>query len=244
MTYWLLIIGLGLPHFCFSAINKEVRLKEAKLDIQNIASRQRGAKFFINYCSGCHSLKYMHYNQLAQGLELFVAENKVDKSLLFNNLVFTRSEIADPIQVAMPLHDARQWFGVIPPDLSLIARVRGTDWLYSFLKGFYEDKSRPFGSNNIVFPDVAMPNVLAPLQGRQIAIYQDGRLSHLQLVERGTMSQSRFDSTVLDIVNFLSYVAEPIKEERQRLGYWVIAFLLLLLPFVYALKTLYWRKVN
>lgn len=233
-----------------------IPLLKAKIDISNKASLQRGAKYYMNYCAGCHSLSYLRYSQMAEGLGLITYEHKLDKQLLFNNLVFTEANLGEPIKVSMLPADARQWFGQVPPDLSLVARVRGADWLYTYLKSFYEDKTKPFGANNWLFPDVAMPNVLAPLQGNQLAHYvtkefqlageirKEKVISQLIAVHDGQMSEHQFDSVVKDIVNFLVYVGEPVKQARQWLGYFVLGFLFLLLIIVYLIKKTYWRELR
>ena len=181
-----------------------VHLQDAHVDITDQSSLQRGAKLFMNYCSGCHSLKFLRYSQLAKGLKLQTFDGQLDKSLLHNNLVFTNAQTGEPVKIAMPPQDSREWFGKIPPDLSLVARVRGSNWLYTYLKSFYQDSSKTFGANNLLFPDVAMPNVLAPLQGIQEAEYTtkrfefDGQIkeeqviSHLTVSKDGSMSEHQF----------------------------------------------------
>ncbi len=182
------------------------------------ASLQRGAKLFINYCSGCHSLKYMRYNQMAKGLGLLTFDGRVDDDLLKQNLIFTQAPVNAPIEIALSPEDAKKWFGVAPPDLSLVVRERGARWLYLYLSGFYNDKSRPFGVNNLLVHDVMMPNVLASLgKGNSM---QDQR----------------------DLVTFLSYVSEPELETRYQLGWRVMAFLLIFLLIAFSLKKVYWQK--
>ncbi len=233
-----------------------VHLQDAHVDITDQSSLQRGAKMFMNYCSGCHSLKFLRYSQLAKGLKLETFDGALDKNLLFNNLVFTKSNVGDPIKIAMPPQDSREWFGKVPPDLSLVARVRGSNWLYTYLKSFYQDPSKTFGSNNLVFPDVSMPNVLAPLQGIQEPEYKtksfiyEGKtiktqvITHLTMAKDGSMSEHQFDSVVKDIVTFLTYVGEPVKQQRQWLGIWVIAFMLVLTALFYALKKSFWSELK
>ncbi|WP_420795310.1 cytochrome c1 [Legionella brunensis] len=219
-----------------------------KVDLQDPAKLQRGAKIFMNYCSGCHALRYMRYNRMAQDLGLTTFDGQIDKDLLFNNLVFTTAKIHDPIQISMSDTDARQWFGIVPPDLSLTARERGPQWIYTYLKSFYEDKKRPFGTNNLLIPDVAMPNVLEPLIGRVVAITEGNGpkppISHLVLVGQGEMNEKEFDSTLEDLVTFLTYVAEPVKLVRYRIGVVVIIFLCIFWLIAYQLKRVYWKKVH
>ena len=233
-----------------------VHLQDAHVDVSDQAAMQRGAKMFMNYCSGCHSLKFFRYSQLAKGLKLQTFDGELDKPLLQNNLIFTKAQIGEPVTTAMPPQDSREWFGKVPPDLSLVARVRGSNWLYTYLKSFYQDQSKTFGSNNLLFPDVAMPNVLAPLQGVQEAEYStihfkyDGQdkeeqvISHLTIAREGSMSEHQFDSAVKDIVTFLTYVGEPVKQQRQWLGIWVIAFMLVLTGLFYALKKSFWSDLK
>lgn len=187
------------------------------------ASLQRGARIFMNYCAGCHSLKYLRYNQMAEDIGLVSEDGQADLVLLKNNLIFTQARPQEPIEVSMPLEDARQWFGVVPPDLSLIARQRSPAWISAYLQGFYPDSSRPFGTNNHLFPDVAMPDILGPLL--------DGSVDALNPVQRKELIE--------DLVNFLSYVSEPVRQERERIGVGVIVFLLIILGFVYCLTRSY-----
>lgn len=247
LCLWL--IGIS-PAFCGGTMG--MHMQHMPLDLKDKAALQRGAKLYMNYCSGCHSLKYLRYSQLARGLDLMMQDGKPHRQLLHNNLIFSQAEVFDPIEIAMPEVNSRQWFGVVPPDLSLVSRVRGVDWLYTYLKGFYEDKRKPFGVNNLIFPDVAMPNVLSVLQGRQVAVYQaqnakhseNPRIDYLQVVEPGLMSQAEFDRSIQDIVTFLSFVGEPLQNYRKDLGVWVLGFLSILLIFSYLLKKTYWREIK
>lgn len=238
------------------AAEDNLPLKEVVINIKDKAALQRGAKLYMNYCSGCHSLKYLRYTTIAKGLGLFKDSGEVDKDLLMNNLVFTKAKAFEPIEIAMLKQDARQWFGIIPPDLSLIARVRGENWLYTYLTSFYADNKRPFGANNLLFPEVAMPNVLAPLQGKVIPIYkthhfdyqgenkEEKVISYLQKVEDGHMSTHQFNQSIKDIVTFLSYVSEPYKLQRLHIGYWVMLFLLVFVIVAYLLKRAYWKEIK
>lgn len=224
-----------------------VPMLPVEIDLHDQAGLQRGAKIFMNYCLGCHSLKYMRYNKMANDLGLTTFDGEIDKDLLVNNLIFTHAKLPDPIKIGLPPTDAKQWFGTVPPDLSLIARVRGGPWLYTFLKSFYADSSRPFGSNNLLIPGVAMPNVLAPLVGQVIAIrennQQNAPITHLLKVKEGEMTAQEFDNAVEDLVNFLVYVGEPVQLVRYRLGYFIIAFLCVFLIAVYLLKKSYWGQL-
>ena len=226
-----------------------VELLPIDIDIQDKAKIQRGARVFMNYCSGCHSLRFMRYNRMAKDLGLTTFAGEVDSDLLMNNLIFTTSKIQDPIENSMPAEDAREWFGRVPPDLTLAARERGPSWIYTYLKSFYVDKKRPFGANNALVPDVSMPNILAPLEGKVVAQYPNSDSSNglpisRLLVKEGEMSEQEFDSTLQDLVTFLSYVAEPAQLIRYRIGVFVLLFLSLFLIVAYQLKKLYWRDIH
>ena len=233
------------------AATASVKLSPVEINLHDKAALQRGAKIFMNYCSGCHSLKYLRYSAMANGLGLTTFDGRIDKELLTNNLIFTEAGIHDPIQISMPEVDAREWFGRLPPDLTLSARERGPEWIYTYLKSFYADKKRPFGANNSLVPDVSMPNILAPLQGRVIAVKHANKASieteqplNLVLVEPGSMTQQQFDSTLQDLVTFLTYAAEPNRLMRYRIGIFVVVFLIIFLIPAYRLKKLYWSKVK
>ncbi|MDY4339209.1 cytochrome c1 [Xanthomonas sp. LF07-6] len=217
---------------------------QAGNDLGDRASLQRGAKLFMNYCSGCHSLKYLRYQRMAEDLGL--SEDEV-----MHNLNFTGAKIGEHIGTAMPHDAATKWFGKAPPDLSLIARVRGTDWVYTYLKSFYLDQSRPLGWNNKLFANASMPNPLWDLQGLQQPVYGkaeqpgvDKPVERLQLATPGKQSPVEFDQTVRDISNFLEYAGEPAALKRQNLGVWVVLFLALLTFLAYLLKKEYWKDVH
>jgi ubiquinol-cytochrome c reductase cytochrome c1 subunit len=219
----------------------EAELEPARNDVSDVASLQRGAKYFVNYCLGCHSAQYVRYNRLAEDLQIS------DEQL--ESLMFTGEQPFDTMSIAMRPEDANRWFGVTPPDLSLIARSRGTDYLYTFLRSFYVDESRPTGVDNMVLPGTAMPHVLWELQGLQTAEIEhaeDGAEHFLgfELMSPGQLSPQQYDGFVRDIVNFLDYIGEPMQLERQRLGTRVIAFLLVLLLLSYLLKREIWKDVE
>lgn len=226
------------------AADNDIALLSVNIDLADQNKLQRGARLYMNYCSGCHALRYMRYNRMAEDLGLTTFTGEVDKDLL-SNLIFTSAKIHDPIQISMPPTDARQWFGIVPPDLSLTARERGADWIYTYLKSFYADKKRPFGANNLLVPEVAMPNILEPLSGRVIAVTSGAgkAISHLALIKQGEMTPHQFDSAIEDLVNFLVYVGEPAQLIRYRMGVKVIAFLCLFLIVAYLLKKSYWKDV-
>jgi ubiquinol-cytochrome c reductase cytochrome c1 subunit len=233
--------------FAGSVIAQEeggIALQHAGTDISNTESLQRGARNFMNYCSGCHSLKYLRYNRLA-------ADLKIPESEL-GNLMFTTDKSFETINSAMP-KDSEGWFGKQPPDLSLMARARGTDYLYSYLKGYYVDKTRPWGVNNLYLPSTAMPHVMQSLQGLQKPVYKNEPdaqgnarmvLTSLAIMTPGAMKPEEYDQFVRDIVNFLDYAGEPVKDKRQSMGVFVTLFLLVFFVFAYLLKKEYWKDVH
>lgn len=237
---WLVMLGLLLS---MRLVTAEVSLLPVSIDVHDQAKLQRGAAFYMNYCSGCHALRYLRYNRMAVDLGLTTDSGQLDKPLLINNLLFTKAPVHEPVEVSLPAMDARQWFGRVPPDLSLSARAHGASWLYTYLKSFYEDKKRPFGTNNLLVPYVAMPNVLAPLRGVVVAkTSSDDNALHLVLIKSGTMTELELDSALQDLVTFLVYVAEPAKLIRYRIGYFVITYLCIFLVVVYLLKQSYWNS--
>ena len=245
MKAGLIALILGFAATSSALAQHEAELDAANTNISNTASLQRGAKYFVNYCLGCHSAQYVRYNRLAQDLQL-------TEEQLVQNLMFTGERPFDTMANALRSEDAERWFGIAPPDLSLIARSRGTDYLYTFLRSFYEDPSSPTGVDNVVLPGTAMPHVLWQLQGTQRAVFttSDEQGVHEELFEGfelhrpGELSESEFDEVVRDIVNFLDYIGEPMKRERQSLGIRVIAFLLVFLLIAYLLKKEIWKDVE
>ena len=241
----LAVLALGAAASA-SAATAGYPLQKARTDVGSLASLQRGARNFVNYCLGCHSAQYMRYSQLADDLALTEEE-------LRDNLMFTGTRIYDPMLSSMPAGQARLWFGNAPPDQSLIVRSRGKDYVYTYLKSFYDDPSRPTGANNAVLLQTAMPNVLAGLQGVQKPRYEtvpgaDGKsvqhLAGLDLVSPGEMTAEEFDGFVRDTVAFLEYVAEPAKAKRKALGVWVVLFLLMFTAFAWFLYKEYWKDVK
>jgi ubiquinol-cytochrome c reductase cytochrome c1 subunit len=218
-----------------------VKLHAVENDLTDKESLQRGAQYFVSYCLGCHSIKQMRYLQIAEDFNL---ENKK----VLQEIAPEGASIYDNMLTAMNAHDAEKWFGIKPPDLSLIARSRGADWLYNYLKGFYIDPAKPpLGVNNIVFKDVGMPNVFWQLQGQQEAVYktEEGQkvIDRLVLREPGKLSEQEFDKLVTDLVNFLVYVGEPMKLEREGMGKYVLFFLFMFLIIAYLLKKEYWKDI-
>jgi len=228
------------------AAGGEVPLLAAKVDLGDRASLQRGAKLFVNYCASCHSAQFMRYSRMGQDLGL--TEEQVRA-----NLMFASDKPGDPILATLGAEDASAWFGVVPPDLFLTARSRGPDWVYTYLMTFYRDESRPFGANNLVYPDVAMPHALVELQGVQARKADAGEDGHaasagagdlLELVEPGSMSVAEYRRAVRDLVNFMVYVGEPAKLDRYVIGGWVLLFLLVFFVIARLLYKEYWKDVH
>ena len=221
-------------------------LEQAQTDMGNIAAIQRGARLFVNYCQGCHSAQYMRYSRLAEDLGLTEAQVE-------NNLIFSDAKIGTTMQPARDADDQIAWFGAAAPDLSLISRSRGADWLYTYLKSFYVDPSRPLGWNNKLFPNVSMPHVLWEMQGIQTPVFEthtDERgdavevLVGLHQETDGTQTEAQYAQTILDLVTFLEYMGEPAKLKRETIGVWVILYLALFTFLAYLLKAEFWRDVK
>lgn len=239
----LALLLLGAPALGVAAGAEGVALMKARVDPGDTASLQRGAKLFVNYCAGCHSAEYMRFNRVAQDLGL-------PEDLVEQYLIFTDAKIGDTMQTAMNPQDGERWFGVAPPDLTLTARRRGADWLYTYLNSFYRDESKAVGVNNLVFPDVGMPHVLWELQGMPQPVYSDNGSDGLQVVGvrvpegAGAMTEQEYQAATRDLTNFMAYMAEPVKAERQALGIKVILFLFVFLFLTLLLKREYWKDVH
>lgn len=218
-----------------------IELEDADIDLTDHKSLENGAHLYVQYCLGCHSTKYIRYLNLADDFN-------IDQQEILKKVAPEGAGIYDKMLTAMNGHDAKKWFGTTPPDLSLIARSRGEDWLVSYLKGFYQDSSKKTGVNNTVFPDVAMPNPLWQLQGEQKAIVKtiDGRevITGLVITEAGAMTTKQFDKAVNDIVAFLVYAGEPAQVQRQSMGKYVLLFILMFGVIAYLLKKEYWKDVH
>jgi ubiquinol-cytochrome c reductase cytochrome c1 subunit len=230
---------LGAMSFNASANEKSVVLEEPKIDLTDYASLQRGAALFVNRCQSCHSLKYMRYDSLAKGLAITDERGIILKDAMQKNLMFAGGQLSDKIVSSVTDQDAVQWFGMVPPDLTLEVRARSAAWLYTYLKSFYKDDGRPFGVNNIVFPDVGMPFVLADLQGEQ-ELTETG----LKITKPGKLSPTQYEATITDLVAFLSFAAEPTKMERKHLGGFVLMFLGIFMVFTYLLRREYWKDIK
>ena len=225
------IIFLLYSSLSFSAEN--IELSKAPIDLTNNQSLQRGAKTFINYCLNCHSANFMRYSNL-QDIGLSAETIK-------NDLLFTGDKIGDTMSVNMSMRDSKKWFGASPPDLSVVARSRGADWIYSYMRGFYRDPSRPMGWNNTVYVNSAMPHILWELQGEQIL---NPKTKKLEKFSSGKLNAKEYDAMIADLTNYLVYMSEPDQLKRKKMGYYVIGFLLLLLFLTIILKKEYWRDIK
>lgn len=228
-----LLAGAGLLVGAAHAAGGELPTMHANIQPDNLKSLQNGAALYVNYCYGCHSLEYQRYERMAKDLQL-------DTNVVIDNLMVTGDKIGDLMKIAMRKEDAAVWFGKAAPDLTLVARSRGPDWIYSYLKSFYKDETRPYGVNNLYFPSVGMPHVLEGLQGLQ-AKTDEGKL---ETIRQGSMTPEQYDVAVRDLTNFLHYVGEPAKAERKSVGVFAVLFLLVLFGVAYLLKKEYWKDVH
>lgn len=248
LTFALLIAflpALGL------AAGGAVSLDPMEPDHTNKASLQRGAALFANYCMGCHSAQHARYKRVA-------TDTGIPVELYEENLIFTDAKVGELMKNAMNANQAADWFGVAPPDLTLVARVRGDDWLYSYFRGFYKDDTRPFGVNNVVFNNVGMPHVMVNEQGLCATAPHIGESASVDPLSgdvrnasvcpeyaiEGTMDAAEFDSAMYDLTNFLSYMADPVKVERERLGIFVLIFVAIFFVFAWLLNREYWKDVH
>ncbi|MDX1705214.1 cytochrome c1 [Pseudidiomarina sp.] len=227
------------------AAGPTIPLDEAKVNLHDKASLQRGAQLFMNYCLGCHQMQYQRYNRTFKDLE-------IPLELGVENLQFTGEKVGDLITNNMSADMAGNWFGTAAPDLTLVARVRGADWLYTYFRSFYADDSRPFGVNNSVFPNVGMPHVLQELQGVPRKTYEsrmiDGEMQDVYVGIKtdgsGTLSPDEYDQAMLDLTNFLVYTGEPMLLQQRRLGWYVFGFLFVFTVFAYLLKREFFRDIK
>mgnify|MGYP000844845420 CR=1 FL=1 len=233
-----LIVGFLLYFIAFTssysyAASGKMQLDTVDIDLSDKASLQRGAKIFMNYCLSCHSAAYMRYNRM--GKDLGLSDAQVEESLMFAS-----DKVGDTMTVAMRPKDAKKWFGVVPPDLSVISRARGTDWLYTYLRGYYLDTQKTLGTNNVVFKDVGMPHVLWQEQGY---VRKDSN-NQLHALAGDETTVSEYNMMVRDLVNFLAYIGEPSKIQRLALGKWVLLYLALFFFVAYPLKKAFWEDVH
>jgi len=229
----IIILILLLIQSSFIFASEEIHLEKAPIDLSDQPSLQKGARTFINYCLNCHSAKYMRYNKL---LDIGLSKKDIKE-----NLLFTGKKIGDPMEISMPVAESKKWFGATPPDLSVVARSRGPDWIYSYMKGFYRDSSREMGWNNVVYANSAMPHILWELEGEQELDKNTGELS---LIKAGKLNQKEYDAVIVDLTNYITYMSEPGQLKRKKMGFYVVGFLLLLLVLTIKLKKEFWKDIK
>jgi ubiquinol-cytochrome c reductase cytochrome c1 subunit len=233
----LFLISLLASTMAFAS--EGLSLDKAPANPSDQQSLQRGAKTFVTYCLACHSAQAMRYNRMQ---DIGFTEKQIKDNLILNG-----AKVGDTMIGSMDKAGAVAAFGVAPPDLSVIARFRGVDWLYTYLRGFYRDETRPSGWNNVAFDKVAMPNVLADIQGEQmLQVEKHGEHETRKLVlgKPGTMTPAEYDSMVADLVNYLDFMGEPIKEKRMKLGIYVLLFLAVFFVVAVALKNEFWKDIH
>jgi ubiquinol-cytochrome c reductase cytochrome c1 subunit len=239
-----LLAALLLAPALALASSSELNLDHPPIDSNDLPSLQRGAKVFVNYCLNCHSASYMRYNRLK---DLGLSESQIK-----DNLMFAADKVGETMTVAMRTQDAKAWFGAPPPDLTVVGRSRGADWLYTYLRTFYRDPERATGWNNLAFPSVGMPHVLYQLQGVQALKVETTTDAHghkhetrsLVLESPGTMTPNQYDELVADLVNYLVYMGEPAGNSRVQIGIYVLLFLIVFILVTWLLKRAYWKEVH
>ena len=253
----LILLCMALPGVSLASGGGHARLDAVKIDLNDTASLQRGARTFINYCLSCHSASYMRYNRMGEDLGL-------SEELVKANLMFASDKTGELMKAAMTREDAKKWFGTAPPDLSLVARSRGPNWFYTYMRSFYRDEKSSTGWNNTLFPSVAMPHVLHDVQGLQRAVYRtvkhesetvkDGKkvkqvteekvFDRFEIEKPGSMTAEQYDESMRDLTNFMVYLGEPAKLVRYRIGIVVLVFLAIFFVVAYLLKKEYWKDVH
>lgn len=246
----ILAVVLLIPGLSLASGGAAFLYETPNIDETDKVAIQRGARIFVNYCLTCHSAEYMRYKRVADDLG-------ISEDIMKKNLMFASDKIHEGMTVAINRDDAKRWFGVIPPDLSVVARARGREWLYNYFLTFYRDDSRVIGVNNATFKGVAMPHVLWELQGWQELVYDENKghnsdeaghgekkIVAMKLVEPGKQTPKEYKNTVRDLVTFLVYMGEPAEFKRREVGFWVLAFLFILLMLSYALKREYWKDIH
>ncbi|MDF3036288.1 MAG: petC [Paucimonas sp.] len=248
-----LIAALAFVPVLAVAAEGNFPLDSAPDRVTDTAALQNGAKLFVNYCLNCHSASAMRYNRLR---DIGLSEEQIK-----NNLLFTGEKVGDLMKTSLSVKDGKEWFGAAPPDLSVIARAKsspagsGADWLYTYLRTYYKDDTRPTGWNNLVFPNVGMPHVLWELQGVRNAKFVEETDPHdaskkihkfvgFEQVKPGTMTAVEYDNAVGDLVAYLQWMAEPAQNDRRRLGVWVLLFLSVLSFLAWRLNASYWKEVK
>ena len=257
---FLLSLMLFMPLVAQASAGPAIQLDSMQADATDKASLQRGMQTYVNYCLGCHTAQYQRYIRAAEDLH-------IPEELVTEHLIFGDQKIGDQMTSVMDPKLAAQWFGAAPPDLTNEVNLRGADWIYTYLRSFYVDESRPYGVNNVVYPAVGMPNVLAELQGIQskscgevaqldvhgVALMDSltGALITEQSCEiftvaegTGTMTPAEFDTTIYDLTNFMAYMAKPYKSDSQRIGLWAVLFCIMMTILFYFLKKEYWRDIS
>jgi len=244
MRKWLALL-LFVPAFSFAA-GSSYPLDDVDIDLTDKASLQNGAKIFMNYCLGCHQMQYQRYQRTFNDLG-------IPEELGEEYLQFTGEKVSDYITSAMPQEESATWFGAPPPDLTLVARVRGPEWIYTYMRTFYKDETKTFGVNNLVFPNVGMPHVLEGLQGTPSIEYRekmvDGSMQKTEVYDiktpgNGKLSADEYDETIRDLVNFLEYSGEPTRLQSESIGKKVLIFLVIFFIFAYLLKKEFWRDIK
>lgn len=257
----LLLVSMLTTGSVFAAGGHGAAVDKVHMNMSDKASLQNGAKLFVNYCLSCHSAQYSRYNRVAEDLEIPLWQLK-------ENLMFTTEKEGDLMITTMPAEDSKRWFGVTPPDLSLVARVRNPDWIYTYLRAFYLDESSPSGWNNSLFDNVAMPHAMYELQGVQrlvgkvkkdehsavdahassSSVLNDGQKvvgdAIFELEHPGKLSPAEFDKSMADLTAFLAYMGEPAQLQRKTIGVFTLAFLIILMLLCIVLKAEYWRDIH
>lgn len=235
-----LFLLLAVPAFAMAAGGHSVPLDKAPVNLADHESLQRGARMFVNYCLNCHSAAAMRYSRLQ---DIGLTEDQIKE-----NLLFSAEKPGELMKIGMTKADGKAWFGATPPDLSVIARSRGADWLYTYLRGFYRDDTRATGWNNTVFDKVGMPHVMWSLQGEMVPVYKkEGEhetIARLELAKPGSVTLAEYDAMVGDLVNYLVWMGEPAQVQRKQLGVIVLLFLAGFFVIAYYLKKEFWKDVH
>lgn len=241
----MIALSLALP-MTAAAEEGKMQMAHFKASLKDKPSLQRGAKLFVNYCLSCHSAKFMRYNRMAEDLE-------IPPELVERNMMFAGEKIGDPMEITMRKADAEKWFGVAPPDLSLIGKLRGPEWLYNYFRAFYLDENSPSGWNNVVFENVAMPHAMHELQGLQRAVFKTETdrhgnerevLDYFEKTTEGKLTVEQYDQATRDLTNFLMYLSEPAAMVRIKYGIGVMLFLGVFTVLAFMLKKEYWRDIK
>jgi len=242
----LILLCVALPGISLAAGGENVKLDAVKVDLNDQHSLQRGARLFVNYCLSCHSAAYMRYNRM--GEDLGIPEKLLVKNMLFIPDAKGELKPGSLMKSNMPVDVAKATFNTVPPDLTLVARARGPEWFYTYMRSFYRDEKAVSGWNNTVFPHVAMPHVLQDLQGAQRAVYRTEKnesvFDHFEIEKAGSMNAQEYDAAMRDLTGFMVYLGEPAKLVRYRLGIVVLVFLAIFFAVAYLLKKEYWKDVH